>query len=59
MVKLEILKESEGAVGIAVILNVPRSYFFCEDELSAELVVIFQKLDNKKNLIIINILKCV
>ena len=42
---------------IAAILNVPLSYFFCEDELSAELVVLFQKLDDDKKLNLINKLK--
>ncbi|WP_045048078.1 helix-turn-helix domain-containing protein [Rouxiella chamberiensis] len=38
---------------IGTILNVPLSYFFCEDELSAEMVTLFQDLnENEKNNII-------
>ncbi len=38
---------------LAAVLDVPISYFFCEDELSAELVCLFEKLneEEKKKLI--------
>lgn len=39
------------------ILNVPLSYFFCEDEVSAELVTLFQKLDKEDKLAILNRLR--
>lgn len=35
---------------LAKVLDVPLSYFFCEDELSAELVCLFDKLDNQDKL---------
>ena len=35
---------------LAEVLDVPLSYFFCEDELSAELVCLFDKLDNQDKL---------
>lgn len=31
-------------------LNVPVSYFFCEDDLSAELVCLFERLDEAEKL---------
>ena len=42
---------------LASILNVPLSYFFCEDGLSAELVVLFQRLDEAEKLNLIEILR--
>ncbi|CNK75438.1 putative DNA-binding protein [Yersinia intermedia] len=42
---------------IGTILNVPLSYFFCEDELSAELVTLFQKLGKEDKLTILNRLR--
>lgn len=33
---------------ISKVLNVPLSYFFCEDEMSAELVCLFEKLNEKE-----------
>ncbi len=33
---------------LAKVLDVPVSYFFCEDELSAELVCLFEKLDEQE-----------
>nr|WP_306304292.1 helix-turn-helix transcriptional regulator [Proteus faecis] len=42
---------------LATILNVPLSYFFCEDELSAELVTLFEQLDDEKKFKVINMLR--
>lgn len=42
---------------LAVELNVPVSYFFCEDELSAELVCLFERLDAAEKLIFLNQLR--
>lgn len=42
---------------LAAILNVPLSYFFCEDELSAELVVLFQQLNKEEKLNVIEKLR--
>ncbi|WP_036972580.1 helix-turn-helix domain-containing protein [Providencia alcalifaciens] len=42
---------------LAAILNVPLSYFFCEDELSAELVTLFQQLDEEEKLLFLNRLR--
>ncbi|MGV4167951.1 helix-turn-helix domain-containing protein [Citrobacter freundii] len=38
-------------------LGVPLSYFFCEDELSAELVCLFNNLDEQSKLSLINKLR--
>jgi len=38
-------------------LSVPLSYFFCENELSAELVVLFKGLDDQEKLNIIKLLR--
>ena len=38
-------------------LNVPLSYFFCEDEMSAELVCLFEKLNEKEKAQLIAILR--
>ncbi|EFC5452705.1 helix-turn-helix transcriptional regulator [Escherichia coli] len=42
---------------IATELGVPLSYFFCEDELSAELVCLFELLDNESKLKLIKKLR--
>jgi transcriptional regulator with XRE-family HTH domain len=42
---------------IAKVLNVPLSYFFCEDEMSAELVCLFEKLNEKEKAQLIAILR--
>lgn len=38
-------------------LGVPLSYFFCEDELSAELVCLFNNLDEQSKLSLISKLR--
>lgn len=38
-------------------LNVPVSYFFCEDDLSAELVCLFERLDEVEKLRLVSQLK--
>lgn len=38
-------------------LGVPLSYFFCEDELSAELVCLFENLDEQSKLSLIRKLR--
>lgn len=38
-------------------LDVPLSYFFCEDELSAELVCLFENLDEQSKLSLIRKLR--
>lgn len=38
-------------------LDVPLSYFFCEDELSAELVCLFNNLDEQSKLSLISSLR--
>ncbi len=38
-------------------LDVPLSYFFCEDELSAELVCLFDHMDEKSKLSLITKLR--
>lgn len=38
-------------------LGVPLSYFFCEDELSAELVCLFNDLDEESKLRLIGFLR--
>ncbi|MFL3650516.1 MAG: helix-turn-helix domain-containing protein [Pseudoalteromonas sp.] len=42
---------------IANELNVPLNYFFCEDEITAELAIEISKLDTEKKLILIQELK--
>lgn len=42
---------------IASELGVPLSYFFCEDELSAELVCLFENLDESTKLSLISTLR--
>ncbi len=41
---------------IAAELNVPLNFFFCEDELSAELACLIAKLDEKKKQELIELL---
>ncbi len=41
---------------IATELNVPLNFFFCEDELSAELACLIAKLDKKKKQELIELL---
>jgi len=38
-------------------LGVPLNYFFCEDELSAEIVCLLEQLDNKDKIKLLNALK--
>ncbi|MBT0718619.1 helix-turn-helix transcriptional regulator [Rosenbergiella epipactidis] len=42
---------------LATELSVPVSYFFCEDELSAELVCLFERLDEEEKLRLVSQLK--
>lgn len=42
---------------LAKVLDVPISYFFCEDELSAELVCLFDKLSEEDKEQLINLIK--
>lgn len=42
---------------LAEVLDVPISYFFCEDELSAELVCIFEKLSEEEKVNLVNLIK--
>lgn len=42
---------------LAAELNVPVSYFFCEDDLSAELVCLFERLDEEEKLRLVSQLK--
>lgn len=42
---------------IAKVLNVPLSYFFCDDELSAELVCLFEKLGEEEKLVLLERLR--
>lgn len=42
---------------LAAILRVPLSYFFCEDEVSAELVTLFHQLDDEQKLLFLNKLR--
>ena len=43
---------------LAKVLDVPISYFFCEDELSAELVCLFDKLSEEDKEQLVNLIKC-
>lgn len=42
---------------LAKVLDVPISYFFCEDELSAELVCLFDKLSEEDKELLVNLIK--
>lgn len=42
---------------LAIVLGVPLCYFFCEDELSAELVCLFDNLDEPSKLSLISKLR--